>query len=57
MLTLEHVEAKVRSPEKVFDVTNIKPACSWCNAIKGSKSLEELSEVYPQLEKYLVVKN
>jgi 5-methylcytosine-specific restriction endonuclease McrA len=53
MMTLEHVESKVRSPHRVYDVTNIRPACSWCNAIKGSKSLEELSIVYPQLNKYL----
>ena len=55
MLTLEHVEAKVRSPEKVYDVRNIKPACSYCNKLKGSKSLEELSVTYPQLNKYIVV--
>lgn len=56
-LTLEHVESKVRSPEKKFDVGNIRPSCSYCNKLKGSKSLEELSKLYPQLKRYLVVKN
>lgn len=54
-LTLEHVESKVRSPEKKFLVSNIKPSCSWCNRLKGSKSLEELARVYPRLQKYIKI--
>jgi len=56
-LTLEHVEAKVRSPQKKWVLNNIRPSCSWCNKLKGSQSLEELSRTYPQIEKYLVAKN
>lgn len=48
-LTLEHVEPKVKSPHKKYDVKNIKPSCSWCNKLKGSKTLEQLKKTYPQL--------
>ena len=41
-ITLEHVRSKVRAPELKFDITNLKPACSFCNALKGSKDLDEL---------------
>lgn len=41
-ITLEHVKSKVRYPELKFDVTNLKPACTHCNKIKGSKDVDEL---------------
>lgn len=41
-ITLEHVKSKVRHPELKFDVTNLKPACSPCNALKGSRDVDEL---------------
>lgn len=53
-LTLEHVEPKVKAPEKKYDIKNIKPSCSWCNKMKGSQSLEKLSETYPHLKADLV---
>jgi 5-methylcytosine-specific restriction endonuclease McrA len=57
MLTLEHVEPKVKRPDLIFTVSNIRPSCSYCNAIKGSKTLEKLSKTYPQLNKYLLDKD
>lgn len=56
MLTLEHVEPKVKRPDLIFTVSNIRPSCSWCNAIKASRTLEDLSKTYTQLEKYLLDK-
>lgn len=41
-ITLEHVKSKVRYPELRYDVTNLKPACSHCNKLKGSLDLDEL---------------
>lgn len=52
VLTLEHVEAKVRRPDLIFDVDNIKPACGFCNKLKGSRSLTELSKIWPHLLGY-----
>ena len=52
-LRLEHVKPRARYPELKFDVTNLKPACSWCNMIKGSSELEELVEDYPHLKVYI----
>ena len=53
LLTLEHVESKVRHPERKYDVENLKPADGFCNRLKGSRSLEELAIIWPHLEKYL----
>lgn len=44
-ITLEHVKSKVRYPELKFEVTNLKPACSPCNKLKGSLDVEELSQL------------
>lgn len=52
-LTQEHVMPKVKAPERRFDVTNIAPACNFCNTLKGSRTLEKLALTYPQLQKYL----
>lgn len=41
-ITLEHVKSKARHPELKFEVTNLKPACSFCNEIKGSRDVDEL---------------
>lgn len=52
-IRLEHVKSKARYPELVFEITNIKPACNACNALKGSLDIKDLVETYPHLEKYL----
>lgn len=44
-ITLEHVKSKVRHPELRYEVTNLKPACSACNKLKGSLDVEELSSL------------
>lgn len=48
-ITLEHVQAKVRAPQLKYDPTNIRPSCSYCNKLKGSRSLEELAKIFPQV--------
>jgi 5-methylcytosine-specific restriction endonuclease McrA len=53
-LTLEHVIPKVRGRKYKYDINNIKPACVYCNSIKGSQTLEALVKSYPQLN-YLIV--
>lgn len=35
-ITLEHVKSKARHPDLRFEVTNLRPACAPCNALKGS---------------------
>ena len=52
-ITLEHVRSKARYPELIFVVTNLKPACEYCNALKGSLDLEDLVVKYPHLNIYL----
>lgn len=54
LLTLEHVRPKVKNPELRFVVSNIKPSCSFCNRLKGSRTLEQLVVNWPYLVKYLV---
>jgi hypothetical protein len=49
LLTYEHVRAKVRSPALKFCSKNIRPACESCNKLKGSWSVTELAESYPQV--------
>lgn len=44
-ITLEHVKSKVRHPELKYDVTNLKPACEYCNKLKGSLDVDQLSQL------------
>lgn len=53
LITLEHVKSKVRHPELKYDINNIKPSCSFCNYLKGSRDLEELARIWPHLLRYL----
>jgi 5-methylcytosine-specific restriction endonuclease McrA len=41
-ITLEHVKSKARHPGLKYDVNNLKPACEFCNKLKGSLDLEDL---------------
>lgn len=41
-LTLDHVVARTRDPSKRFTQNNLKPACGYCNDMKGSKSLDQV---------------
>lgn len=43
-LNREHVKPKTRHPELKYEVTNIKPACPPCNALKESRDLENIKE-------------
>lgn len=49
----EHVIPRVKAPELTFDENNIRPACSYCNGLKGSRTIEQLSEDFPYLKSYL----
>lgn len=50
-LRQEHVKSKVRYPELKYVVSNRKAACDPCNAMKGSRDLDEIPEYtsYPQI--------
>lgn len=41
-LTVDHVVARTRDHSKKFSQANLKPACKYCNEMKGSKSLDEV---------------
>lgn len=40
-ITLDHVVARTRDQSKRFEQSNLKPACSFCNEMKGSRSEEQ----------------
>lgn len=52
-LTLEHVIPRSKRPDLKFDVTNIRPSCSFCNKLKSSQTLEQLARNWPHLNIYL----
>lgn len=45
-LTLEHVRSKARAPELKYEVSNLKPSCSNCNALKESLEVDEVLKKY-----------
>lgn len=49
----EHVKPKGKYRSLKYDITNRKPACTFCNGLKGGQSLEKLAETYPQLRRFL----
>lgn len=49
LVTLEHVYAKVRRPDLKYNVRNIKPACPFCNKLKGSRTVQELAKSFPNI--------
>lgn len=53
MLTLEHVQPKVKRPDLKYDIGNIRPSCKFCNKLKGSRTPEQLAKIWPHLN-YLV---
>lgn len=42
MLTLDHVVARTKDHSIKFKQANLKPACGYCNGLKGSKSLDKV---------------
>lgn len=44
--TLDHIESRTRHPELRFTLDNLAPSCAPCNELKGSKSLEQVKELY-----------
>lgn len=42
-LNREHVFSKTRRPDLKYDISNIKPACSPCNELKGSRNAKEFT--------------
>lgn len=52
-MTLEHVEPKSKAPGKRHSKKNIRPACEFCNNLKGSRSLEQIIINYPHVEQML----
>lgn len=49
-IVLEHVEPKVKAPEKRYRVKNLRPSCQPCNKKKASWTLDQLAERYPDWE-------
>lgn len=49
----EHVKSKARHKELQYVLSNVRPACRFCNKLKGSLDLEDLVEDHPHLQKYL----
>lgn len=41
-LTLDHVIARTKDQSKKFVQNNLRPACGYCNNMKGSRSLEQV---------------
>ena len=41
-LTLDHIEARSRRPDLRYVQGNLQPACYWCNAMKGSKKIDNI---------------
>lgn len=46
--TLDHVKARSSNPGKRRKQQNFKPACRWCNQLKGSISLDRIKKLYPK---------
>lgn len=47
-IKLEHVIPKVKAPELKFEPSNLKASDEFCNSVKGSWTLEQLVERYPE---------
>lgn len=41
-LTLDHVVSRSRDSSKRYSSDNLKPACKYCNGLKGSRSLDQV---------------
>ena len=41
MTTLDHVKPRGSNAKFRYTQSNLKPACRWCNSLKGSRSLEQ----------------
>lgn len=52
-LTLDHVIPKSRGAKFKYDINNLRPACRYCNSLKGSRTLEALAREYPRLNQYV----
>lgn len=52
-MTFDHVIPRVRGSNYKYDIDNLKPACSSCNMLKGSRTLEALAREYPRLNQYI----
>ncbi len=42
-LTLDHVISRTRDPSLRYTASNLKPACMYCNEMKGSRNINELA--------------
>lgn len=44
-LTLDHVVSRTRDASKRFAQDNLKPACKYCNEMKGSRDIDQIKPV------------
>lgn len=50
----EHVKPKSKSTqEEAHDIKKIRAACTFCNELKGSRTIETLAKIYPHLQRLL----
>lgn len=43
ILTLDHVVPRSRDQSRRLDFDNLRPACEYCNSLKGSRTLEQMN--------------
>jgi 5-methylcytosine-specific restriction endonuclease McrA len=48
ILTVDHVVSRTRDSKLKFNQSNLRPACKYCNEMKGSKSLEQVKRAPSQ---------
>lgn len=53
LVQLEHVYPKVKRPDLKYNTRNIKPACPFCNKLKGSRTVDQLARSFPSLAKLI----
>jgi 5-methylcytosine-specific restriction endonuclease McrA len=52
-LEIEHVYPRSSFPSMKWKTLNMKPSCTWCNSLKGSRSIESLAREYPHIRKMI----
>lgn len=41
-MTLDHIVSRSHAPGMRFSASNLRPACKYCNTMKGSRSIEQV---------------
>lgn len=43
-LTIDHIKPKGSRPELAHKLSNLQPACVYCNGVKGSRDMDKIKE-------------